>query len=134
MRNWKVILKWLIAILVVTIAFFTLRIYIKHVVEVKTFRTYQESTEKTEFALKEGVKRIKIQTGNVWNNKSNIKDISLPTCIIHSTSDEITPHSMSLEIAENNPSAKLLLLENYLHNGLFKKPSSTLWTQILDCN
>ena len=68
--------------------FFTLRIYIKHVVEVKTFRTYQESTEKTEFALKEGVQRIKIQTGNVWNNKSNIKDISLPTCIIHSTSDE----------------------------------------------
>jgi uncharacterized protein len=70
---------------------------------------------------------------DIWNNKSNIQKMTIPTCILHSKADEKTPWQMSRAIASHNHSATLIVLDNYQHNDLFNQPDSTLWKQIIQC-
>ena len=71
---------------------------------------------------------------DMWNNVKNIQD--LPTtniCIVHSKSDEITPHKMSEQISEQNKDAHLLLLDGHHHNSLYESPDVNFWNKVLNC-
>jgi len=70
---------------------------------------------------------------DLWNNKKRIRTCKLPVCIIHSRSDELTPYTMSEQVAKNCTQCKLLLLDGYHHNDLYRKPDSALWMRLLNC-
>lgn len=70
---------------------------------------------------------------NIWNTKNKIRDVNHPDLrIIHSRDDERVPYQMSEVIASNNTNAKLIVLDNFGHNTLYKKPSMDIWKHILD--
>ena len=72
---------------------------------------------------------------DLWNNTKNIsKTSNIPTCIVHSKTDEVVPFSMVEKISKNSKSAKLMTTDGYHHNALQIDLDSAFWRQILDCN